>query len=389
MNSWKRWYRATSPSIHTSKDFSSTLKILHLYKDYYPVLGGMENHIRILAEAQVRRGHEVTVLVTHPTRVTHVDRINGVKVIKAGRLATIASTPISLSFPIFLSRERPHIAHLHSPYPLAELSQLYLGKAQRVVLTYHSDIVRQKVILQLYKPFLRRVLARVDRIVVTSLNYMRTSPHLQAFTEKCAVIPLGIDLTPFLKDSSGKAELIRKEFGAPIILFVGKLRYYKGLQYLINAMEGVSARLLVIGDGPMEQEWKTIAEKPEIRDKVVFLGEIGGESLADYYQAADIFVLPACERSEAFGLVQIEAMASGLPVISTELGTGTSFVNVHEKTGLVVPPKDSQRLREAIITLLGNEDLRKAMGRRARDRAIREFSVETMAEKIMDLYQCP
>src|SRR5512137_1898156 len=148
------------------------MKILHIYKDYHPVLGGMENHIKLLAESQSQRGHEVTVLVTHPTRITHVETINKVKVIKAGRVSTIASTPISLSFPILLSRERPDVVHLHSPYPVGEISQLYFGKAKKVLLTYHSDVIRQKGLLRFYKPFLKKILSVSDQIIVTSENYM-------------------------------------------------------------------------------------------------------------------------------------------------------------------------------------------------------------------------
>jgi rhamnosyl/mannosyltransferase len=363
------------------------MKILHIYKDYYPVLGGMENHIKMLAESQVKAGHEVTVLVTHPTTTTHVETIDRVKVIKAGRLTTIASTPISLSLPILLSRERPHIVHLHSPYPIGELSQLYFGTAKKVFLTYHSDVVRQKGLLRFYKPFLKKVLSMVDNIIVTSENYMKSSPHLQEFIHKCTVIPLGIDLSPFLETHSQNVHSIREQYGSPIILFVGKLRYYKGLQYLLEAIKNISAKLVVIGNGPMEDEWTKLVSTLGVREKVFFLGEIDGEKLATFYQAADVFILPACERSEAFGLVQVEAMASGLPVISTELGTGTSFVNQDNVTGLVVAPKNSTALREGILLLLNNPDLRKEMGRRGRERALKEFSLTTMVERVLNLYE--
>jgi rhamnosyl/mannosyltransferase len=204
---------------------------------------------------------------------------------------------------------------------------------------------------------------------------------------KCTVIPLGIDLTPFLQSSSQGIGLIKEKYGSPIILFVGKLRYYKGLQFLLEAMKDIPAKLIVIGNGPMEKEWRNLASKLKINEKVFFLGEIGGEQLAHFYGASDIFVLPACERSEAFGLVQVEAMASGLPVISTELGTGTSFVNNHGETGLVVRPKYPDSLRVAILSLLDNTTLCLEMGRRGRERAMREFSIETMVERVLNLYE--
>jgi rhamnosyl/mannosyltransferase len=362
------------------------MKILHVYKDYYPIIGGMENHIRMLAELQAEKGHDVAVLVTNPTRKTCFDTQNGVRVIKAGRVTTVSSTPISLSLPRLLSKERPDITHLHCPYPIGELSQLYFGKAKRVVLTYQSDIIRQKGLLRFYKPFLNKVLSKVDRIIVTSENYMRSSIHLQPYINKCVLIPLGIELKVFLRNSRSESNQIRRNYGSPIILFVGRLRYYKGLQYLLEAMQEIPAKLIVIGTGQKEREWKNLSARLNLEGKVFFVGEIRDEFLPHFYHASDVFVLPACERSEAFGLVQVEAMASGLPVISTELGTGTSFVNKHGETGFVLPARDSNALRDAIFTLLNNPSLRQEMGRKGRERAVKEFSLETMVDRVLNLY---
>jgi glycosyltransferase involved in cell wall biosynthesis len=362
------------------------VRILHIYKDYYPVLGGMENHIKMLAEALVQRGYEVTVLVTHPTTKTHIEEINGVQVIKAGRLATVASAPLSISLPITLRRQRPDIAHLHFPYPVGELSQLVFGRASHMVITYHSDVVRQKGLLQLYRPLLWKVLRQADRIIATSANYIESSPYLAQLRKKCTVIPLGLELERFLHTSPEQVQHIRNAYGSPLLLFVGKLRYYKGLQYLLAAMPELPCKLLVVGSGPMEAEWRSFAASLGLSDRVFFLGEVSDEDLPAYYHACDIFVLPASERSEAFGTVQVEAMSSGRPVVSTELGTGTSFVNVHGQTGLVVPPRDPAALRTAILTLLQDEQRRREMGLRARQRAVSEFSLQTMVDRITSLY---
>jgi rhamnosyl/mannosyltransferase len=363
------------------------LKILHVYKDYFPVLGGMENHIKMLAEAQAGAGHDVTVLVTHPTGKTHLETMNGVRVIKAGRLATVASAPITLSLPLRLRRERPDITHLHFPYPLGEVSQLFFGRSRKTVLTYHSDVVRQKAMLRLYHPLLKMVLQRVDRVIATSGNYIASSPYLRPLRSKCTVIPLGIDLRPFLTADVAEVEALRGRYGRPLLLFVGKLRYYKGLHYLLEAMTDVEARLLVVGSGPMEPYWRRLAASLHLGEKVTFFGEASDEDLPALYHSSDIFVLPASERSEAFGLVQVEAMASGRPVVSTELGTGTSFVNVHTKTGLVVPARDPVALRDALLKLLGDEALRHQMGQAGRERALREFSLETMVARVERLYE--
>ena len=362
------------------------MRILHIYKDYYPVVGGIENHIKMLAESQVQGGHSVTVLVTHPMARTCVEEINGVRVIKAARLATVASAPLSISLPLILRHQNPDIAHLHFPYPVGELSQLICGRAARVVITYHSDVVRQKGILRVYRPLLWRVLRRADRIIATSPNYVESSPYLSLVRAKCTVIPLGVDLDRFQQADTGQAERIREEYGTPLLLFVGKLRYYKGLQYLLAAMSGMPWKLLVVGSGPMEAEWRQLATSLGLTEKVFFLGHVSDARLPAYYHASDLFVLPACERSEAFGAVQIEAMASGLPVVCTELGTGTSFVNVHEQTGLVVPARDSAALTAGIRSLLRDERRRRQMGELARARAVQEFSKQTMTDRIARLY---
>jgi len=362
------------------------MKILYVYKDYYPVLGGIENHIKILAEGVVQRGYEVQVLVTNTGPKTVIEEINGVPVIKASCPFRISGAPISPALYVWMRRLKPDIAHLHFPNPPGEVGQLFLGQSRGFVLTYHSDIVRQRYLLRAYNPLLWRVLARADRIIATSPNYIRSSPYLSRFADKCVVIPLGIDLKPFETVDSDRVQAIRQRYGSPLLLFVGKLRYYKGLEYLLEAMRQIEARLLVVGTGPMETTWQALAEELNLGDKVAFLGEVSDGDLPSYYHACDIFVLPASHRSEAFGVVQIEAMACGKPVICTELGTGTSWVNVHGETGLVVPPQDCGALAEAINQLLADEALRSRLGQRGRKRAS-AFSKEAMIEKVVGLYE--
>ena len=363
------------------------MRVLYVYKDYYPVLGGIENHIKLLAEGMIQRGIDVQVLVTNTGPRTTIEDIEGVPVIKAGCPLRISGAPISPSFYAWMRRLTPDIVHLHFPNPPGELGQLFLGRSCKFVLTYHSDIVRQKVLLRLYKPFLWKVLAQADRIIATSPHYIRSSPHLSRFADKCVVIPLGIDLRPFETVDDDRVQAIRQRYGSPLLLFVGKLRYYKGLQYLLEAMPKIEARLLVVGTGPMAGAWQALAEDLGLRDRVVFLGEVPDEEVPLYYHACDLFVLPASERSEAFGVVQIEAMACGKPVICTELGTGTSYVNVHGETGLVVPPRDPSALAEAIGRLLADGELRREMGKRGRKRAARAFSKEAMMDRVMRLYE--
>ncbi len=362
------------------------VKIVHVYKDYHPVVGGIENHVRMLAEEQARRGLDVSVLVTSLSRRTTVEHVHGVRVIKAARLAHLASTPLSLSLVRWVRQLRTDVVHLHFPYPLGELANMWLGRAHRTVITYHSDVVRQRLILKLYGPLLRRVLATADRVIATSPNYVRTSPYLARVASKCEVVPLGIDVDAFSNPDPKQIARIRQRWGSPLLLFVGRLRYYKGLDYLIRSMQQLDVPLLVVGSGPMEQRWKSLARRCGVADRVHFLGHVDDRELPAYYASAHLFILPASHRSEAFSTVLLEAMAAGVPAISTELGTGTSFVNLHCRTGLVVPARDTGHLTAAIQRLLSNESLRDRLAEQARARA-RSFPKQRMADDVIALYR--
>ncbi len=379
------------------------MRILHLYKDYFPVVGGIENHVRALAEAQVARGHSVTVLVNSRDLRTRIETLQGVRVIYAGRWLTVSSTPLGLAFPRLVAAQVADIAHLHFPYPVGEVANYFFGRARRTVITYHSDIIRQVYLRTLYRPLMSRVLRRADCILATSPNYVQSSPILRDWKAKCVVVPLGIDPTPFENPDWKQAEEIRAKYMAlpsgsvsqsrgdrtALLLFVGQLRYYKGLDYLLRAMcELPTARLLVVGTGPMNQVWRELATDLGIRDRVFFVGAIANEELPAYYAAADVFVLPASERSEAFGLVQLEAMAAGRPVVSTEVGTGTSYVNADGETGLVVPAREAHALAVAIARLLNDPALRHQMGAAGQARVRREFSLDMMVERVMTVYAC-
>lgn len=363
------------------------MRILHIYKDYCPVIGGIENHIKLLAEAQAAAGHEVTVLVTNRSPHSTDTTLGGVRVIKVGRLATVASTPISLRLFTQLASQRPDIAHLHFPYPLGEMAQGLLGKSKFTIISYHSDVVRQARLLRLYRPIMLRVLAKADRIIASSQAYLDSSEVLPAFKDKCVVIPYGIDQSHLqVADAAGVASIREKYGTGPLLLFVGVLRYYKGLQYLLEAMLQVNATLLIVGEGSQGSMLRQQARRLNLLNRVFFCGRVSDEALPAYYQAADCFVLPACERNEAFGLVQVEALASGLPIVSTELATGTSYVNKNGVSGLVVPPKDPVALTNALNRLLGNAGLRQQLAQGARTRATL-FQAERMVSQIQELYE--
>ncbi|MFN8476088.1 MAG: glycosyltransferase [Anaerolineae bacterium] len=364
------------------------MRIVHVYKDYYPVLGGIENHVRSLAEGQAERGHDVTVVVASLTGRTETETMNGVRVIKAARLATVASTPLSVALPARLRGVQADIAHLHFPYPVGEVSQWLLGRARRTVVTYHSDVVRQAGILRLYRPLMRAILRRADRIIATSPNYAATSPLLQENRDRVAIVPLGVDLARFLQAYPDRVASLRRQYGTPLLVSMGRLRYYKGLNVLIEALPNLpDARLVVAGSGPMGDEWQALAQRLGVGQRVHFIGDISDDDQPALYQAADLYVLPATHRSEAFGIALVEALASGIPAVTTEVGTGTSYVNQNGITGVIVPPSDSAALAAAIRGLLADDARRRSMSEAARARAVAEFGRAKMLERVMAVYE--
>jgi rhamnosyl/mannosyltransferase len=249
--------------------------------------------------------------------------------------------------------------------------------------------VRQSTILPLYRPFLWRLLRKADVILPTSPQYLESSEYLKPFRDKCEVIPLAVDLRRFEPhpEIEARAAEWRAEWKAPMVLFVGRLRYYKGVDVLLRAARDIHARIAIVGDGPFEPSLRTVHRQLDLRDRVEFLGAQNEFELLALFRAARVCVLPSTHRSEALGLAMIEAMASGRPVVSTELGTGTSWVNQHGSTGLVVPPGDAESLAAAINLLLDDPAMAERFGAAARERARREFSHEVMAERVLRVYE--
>ncbi len=366
------------------------MKLLLVYKDYYPVVGGIENHIRQICQGlQDYPDIEPTVLVTSRTAHTTQEIIDGVNVIKTSRLANISSAPISLTLFTWMRRLEADLVHLHFPYPIGEMAYLAAGRGRPMVITYHSDIVRQKYLLQLYKPFLHQVLDRARQITVSNPNYIDSSPYLEPRKDRCTVIPFGIDLSKYTltPEVQTQAAAVKERYhGAPLVLFVGLLRYYKGVSYLIEAMQQVEGQLLVVGQGPEEANLRALTQQLGLENKVAFLGRVDDPTLLALYHACDVFVLPSIHRSESWGFVQIEAMACGKPVICTELGTGTSFVNLNEVTGLVTPPRDASALAAALNRLLSDPELRRRLGQAGRERTAREFDYRVMTQRLVQFY---
>ncbi len=268
---------------------------------------------------------------------------------------------------------------------MAVLAYFASGFRGPLVFTYHCDIVRQRLMGSAFSSILHRALDRASAIIATSHSYMESSLVLQAHREKCHVIPLGIPLEKFHTPDSHIVDWIRNQYGPSIIVAVGRLVAYKGFEYLIRAMTKVDGHLLLIGNGPLRAELEAIARQLGLFERVTILS--GVADVVPYYHAADVFVLPSINRSEAFGLVQIEAMACGTPVVNTQLDSGVPFVSRHDESGITVPPCDSDSLAAAIQMLLRNPEMRMRMGAAGKVRLHAEFNVELMARKTLSIYK--
>ena len=368
------------------------MRVLQLGKYYYPYMGGIENHLLLLC-GELRKSLDLDVLVSNSRRASSVEDIAGVRVTRCFELANFASTSICPTMPLELSRRRYDLLHFHFPDPMGVMSYLVGRHAHRhaVVVTYHGDIVKQERLLRLYRPFMDKVLARADAIVCTSPDYRDGSNVLAPYRDKCRVIPHGIDLSQFerTREVDLEAAAIRARFGGrPIVLGVGRLVYYKGFDYLVRAMRDVDAELLLVGTGPLRSLLERTALESGVSARVHFLGEVEAKSLAAHYFASDVFALPSIARSEAFAIVQLEAMACGVPIVNTAIPrSGVTFVSRDGESGLTVPPSSAPDLARALAKLLADRDLARRLGDAGRARVRREFSKEVMAERMLALYE--
>jgi len=366
------------------------MKVVHVYKDYEPpVFGGIEHTVRLLSEGiAARSGADVTVVCSSESSRTRVEQVGGVRVVRTATFGRIARAPVSPTLTFWLRRLQPDILHFHHPNPTGELACLLARPRCPVVLTYHCDIVRQKRLLKLYRHPLRRFLRRADHILVTSTATLEGNPLLEPHRARCEVLPLGIRVADLEETERTRevAAALRRAHPGPYILFVGRMRPYKGIPVLIDAIAQTPGTLVLVGQGESEEEIRRKVQREGLSERVVFTGDVPQSDLRGYYQAADLFVLPSLDRSEAFGLAMVEAMHTGLPVISTRVGTGTSHVNLDGVTGLEVPPGDAGSLASAIRWVLEHPDEAKRMGEAARERSLR-FTHAAMVDRTASLYQ--
>jgi rhamnosyl/mannosyltransferase len=365
------------------------MKVLHFYKTYLPdTIGGTEKVINQIARGTAKLGVNVEVMVLSPNLVDREIQVNGHSVYRCRSNFEIASTPFSLS--AFL-RFRQKVAevdlvHYHFPYPFADILHLITGVKKPTLVTYHSDIIKQKYLRTIYKPLMHRFLSSVDHIVATSPNYFATSKVLLQYEHKTSVIPIGIDKSDYSAAIPEKLKYWRERFGPRFFLFVGALRYYKGLHILIEAARNSEYPIVIIGAGPVESELRKQAQRLGMHN-IHFLGLLSDEDKDTLLQICYAVVFPSHLRSEAFGVSLLEGAMYGKPLISSEIGTGTCYVNEHNQTGIVVPRDDPFAFRQAMDHFWNNPDEVVAMGQRAEARYRELFTGKQMAEAYVELYK--
>lgn len=363
----------------------SVLRVVHVYKDGYPpVFGGIERHIHTLQKTLPSVTSDILVCARGPRSSSRQGRYGlETRVAEFGR---VMSAPLAPTFPRWLARQRADVVHLHMPNPTGELSALALRLNTPLLVSYHADVVRQARLLPLYRPLLSRCLRRAERIVVPGHGLAAGSDAVVPWRDKLTVIPFGVDTAMFdphaVPDARKRA--IRDRLGIPLIVFLGRLVHYKGIDVLIDAARELNASVAVIGAGPLESALRRhAAGNPRVR----MLGAMADDDMIAHLAAADCFVLPSVNRAESFGIATLEAQSMGLPAVVSAVGTSTTEAIDPGVTGLVVPPQDARALAGAVRELLRDGSRRTAMGRAARARVLVRHDAALLAARWIELYE--
>jgi rhamnosyl/mannosyltransferase len=366
-----------------------TLRILHSYKVYRPDIdGGIP--FAIAALSRPADGLENRILVARRRGKGRRYLWDGVSVEGVSCFGTFFSTPLAPAYPLTLLRRvrSADILVHHAPFPLVDAISNFLPDDLALIVYWHADIVGYAWLKSLVTPAIERTLQRANRIVVSDRSVLENSPVLTSFAEKCAIAPYGIDVDFWsMPNAAERSTASRLRQSCPrMILTIGRIVSYKGLDILFHAMKELDAGLVVIGEGPLESDLKRLAEKLAITDRVVFRGRLSASEIKSHLHAARVLAFPSVTCAEAFGIVQLEAMAAGLPVVNTALPTAVPNIARHDKEGLTVPPNDAHALAVAIDRLLEDPMLANRLGTAGRIRAQTEYSNDRFLSRMKAIY---
>lgn len=369
------------------------MKILQVSKFYKPVMGGIERVAWELAEGLGRVGVRSDVLCSNQQRDTVVEhQPAGYDVVRAGSFGMVLSTSMAPAMVRELRRlaSQHELIHLHMPDPMAALALFLVRPRVPVVVHWHSDVIRQRKAMKLYEPLQTWLLRRADAIIATSQAYADSSEPLRAWRSKVRVIPIGISDDRAPADVAA-ADMLRQRYGSRRIVFaLGRMAYYKGFDVLIRAAAALPDDTVVLigGDGEMLPQLRAQVTSQGLGHKVRLLGHVQDGELAGYFLACDVFCMSSTVRSEAYGVVLLEAMMMGKPIIATDIvGSGVPWVNRHGLTGFNVPVGQPDELARLLSQLLADDALRARLGQAARERYLREFDAVLMTQHVVDLYR--
>lgn len=379
-----------------------SMRIVHLAKYYAPLYGGMETHVESLSKAQAQLGLKVSIVCVNSfdensklsqyttSQITFEDRVEVIKVRRFFSFLKLDFCPSLFFYIRYFSKLKDTIFHVHTPNPTMLIALLLAGKIDKLVVTHHSDAIRQKVLKYLFRPIEHFVYSQAAIVLTTSKAYQEGSRFLRLYEHKLGVLPLGIDLSAFTTPATSmldRSQQLKAEYGNTIWLAVGRLVYYKALHVALAALQHVPGKLLIVGTGKLIAKLQKTAWQLGVADRVIWWGRASEADLMAAYHAATALWFPSNVRSEAYGMVQIEAMASGCPAINCDIpGSGVPWVCRHELEGLTVPRNDPQAFGTAARRLLTEPGLRERLSQGAKERS-KEFYDTVMAQRSVEIYQ--
>ncbi len=371
------------------------MRIVEVSPYLYPHLGGVENHVEELSRYLSKRGHEVTVVTSnHDKKQPREERYNGYRIVRVKPHSIMFNTPIMPGLSEKLKEMEGDVFHVHFPPPITELLSIRALKksAAPVVMTYHCDldlpIPLGSAVTDLYSKIVTTYAVNyVDRLIMTSSSYAATSTAM--WSAPMDIIPNAVDHERFNPNLDGDVIRERHDLGGKkVVMYVGRLRFHKGLEYFVEAAKWTPSNAvhLVVGEGDMLSRLRSLVKVYNLEKKVMFAGRVSYADLPLYYAACDMLVLPSVSRLEAFGIVGLEAMATAKPVIVSDI-PGVRAVIKNRETGLLVEPFDSRDIAKKINFLLENPELRRKMGLKARKRVEQRYTWEKVSRRIESVFQ--